>query len=559
MTKDFDQISSLLQQAHKDAQKKGGYRPSGDAFEGLGNASEDPVLDFKRRMMISAIVRRRINKFQRESKRLLEPHQWVMLILGVILFSMILSYSVLQMTRSAQYKRFIKNGQEAIMNNDLSTATKIYEEMGKSMPLNLFKLSLVYGNTFEHQHDFENALKYYRYALVANQDLLEPYLYFAKYHYRKGDHARALVEINKILSKIPNYVEALRLRGKIFYDEYKMDLAEKDFEQIVKLFLSDFSAHYYLQKIYESKGEYKKSEQERKFLLQSDIENVMDVNSLLGVANSLLSDNFLDDASGIIKQALKVDKQSQEAYFLNARIKVAKDDITGALDDINLALKYSNDFYPEAHNLRGEIYYYKNKQVEEAVREFKIAQIQNPRLAETHFNLAQVMYYELFDADGIWKNILEEYLLSVEYGFPFKDDPVFRYNLGVTYFQNRDYKMSIDTLIPLLEIYPQKPELLYVLGNAYYMLGDIDKSIENYETALKMDVKFYKVMNNLSVAFEQAGEKKKALENFWIMVKNNKLSPKEKIIANKNLKRMLKGAPVGNVEDALLIDIPRWL
>jgi tetratricopeptide (TPR) repeat protein len=70
------------------------------------------------------------------------------------------------------------------------------------------------------------------------------------------------------------------------------------------------------------------------------------------------------------------------------------------------------------------------------------------------------------------------------------------------------------TLLRLLDLYPEDEEAAYALGRIYYMDSRIDYASAQFQRVLRLNPKSYKAWDNLGLCYDAAGETDKAVQHF---------------------------------------------
>ncbi|EGC31666.1 hypothetical protein DICPUDRAFT_39606, partial [Dictyostelium purpureum] len=81
--------------------------------------------------------------------------------------------------------------------------------------------------------------------------------------------------------------------------------------------------------------------------------------------------------------------------------------------------------------------------------------------------------------------------------------------MGVTFYENGDSKMALESYKRALELNPIYPEALCNVGVIYKNLGEILPAIEYYQRALQFNPNYLLVKNNLAIAYNDLGTQTK--------------------------------------------------
>jgi len=116
-------------------------------------------------------------------------------------------------------------------------------------------------------------------------------------------------------------------------------------------------------------------------------------------------------------------------------------------------------------------------------------------------------------------------------------DAVIYNNLGTLYLSNfmqtkksEDHTLAIENFKKAVELDPELASAYNGLGGAYKIAGQNDEAISVWEKSLELNPDYDFSIYNLGVAYLERGNKAKALKYFekYLLVKNNKISPKER-------------------------------
>ena len=104
--------------------------------------------------------------------------------------------------------------------------------------------------------------------------------------------------------------------------------------------------------------------------------------------NALDGDNY-DLAIGNLEQAIRLDANSAEAYFLLGNAYAQKEMLDQAVEQYLKALKIRADYTDARSNLG--VAYYRQQKLQEAEKAFRVALSEQPNDAEVHYNLGGVL------------------------------------------------------------------------------------------------------------------------------------------------------------------------
>ena len=104
------------------------------------------------------------------------------------------------------------------------------------------------------------SIREYEMALKMDSLLTPVYTNLATAYSVVGNNEKALQTLNTLITLEPNYARAYYLRGLLYYEMNKTDLAINDLELSIKLDESNYRAHYNLANLYVTNGKNNKAE-----------------------------------------------------------------------------------------------------------------------------------------------------------------------------------------------------------------------------------------------------------------------------------------------------------
>ncbi|MBI4691373.1 MAG: tetratricopeptide repeat protein, partial [Nitrospirae bacterium] len=93
------------------------------------------------------------------------------------------------------------------------------------------------------------------------------------------------------------------------------------------------------------------------------------------------------------------------------------------------------------------------------------------------------------------------------------------YNLGLTYYGQRQQDKAIQEYKVAVRLMPDYPEAHYNLGNAFIDKGWIDEAIEQYKTVIRLMPDYAEAYNNLANAYDDKGWSDMAVEYYQTTVR----------------------------------------
>lgn len=127
-------------------------------------------------------------------------------------------------------------------------------------------------------------------------------------------------------------------------------------------------------------------------------------------------------------------------------------------------------------------------------------------------------YSQYLKASLIWKKFLllsdnEELKNEVRYEIDIIDSES-KMEAGITYLLYKDYEKALDNLLPLLDHYSNRWNLMLLLGQAYKGLGNIEESIKFYEKGIELNSEESDLYNDLGILYFEIGRFQDAKKTF---------------------------------------------
>lgn len=194
-----------------------------------------------------------------------------------------------------------------------------------------------------------------------------------------------------------NYYAHVNL-GKLYLDSGNIDMAEKKFNEAIKVDTNLPEAYFNLGSIYASKGLYEKAKNEYEKAdirydwnlkkLPAQFLNEMRAKLILNKAKANSSLGLLNDTEKELQRYLKIYPDSGEASYFLGQTYMQTGKYNLALEKFNKS-KSDLTILPKAHNNIGLIYAHQNK-FNEAIKEFEKAIDINQEAIEAQFNLGKI-------------------------------------------------------------------------------------------------------------------------------------------------------------------------
>jgi len=344
----------------------------------------------------------------------------------------------------------------------------------------------------------QQSLKDLEKAKMYDPDLPDIYLLEAKLQVLPGGDLKAssaavtkAIELFKKKDDVKQLSKAYMLRGQVTEDE---DRKLADFEAAAKADPGNADAGQGLALLYIKKGDNEKAVQTLHKLLDQDPDNP---NLLAVLAEALTDLKKYDEAlkycDGVIKQA----PRSTIGYDLRARIKVMKDDIPGAIKDLDEALSI-NDKDRQALLMRSNLHASQGHDEQ--------AKADVDKLLKLEPDLPQAILLRSMIAAGKkrWGDATSDMQTLLQ------TDPTnaeWRIRLAGYYVGDSRPRRAVEMLTQVLdgvrdendpEQRETKADALRARGDALLSVGKHADAVKDYEEALKLDPEDTGVLNNMA-------------------------------------------------------------
>lgn len=344
-------------------------------------------------------------------------------------------------------------------------------------------------------------LKVYEEELQANPRDYNILLSRADEYYRHGEYFRALPDVDKVLEYAPAsetdvLLRAYILRGGIYNQTKRPQLALPDLEKAVELAPDSYSALYQLANTQYTLGQYAMAR--LSFQRLERLNNRMP-EAYIGLARVAVKENNLGLANEMLAQAVNLDPNNAETYVRRASVRRQMGDHNGAVDDLILALSTDN----KNDRAMTELLDYGNTNYPAAMAGLSNAIAQAPRvgmfryiravIAQAHFHyLAAIEDYQtildekLYTYHGIYASIAEcryclgqydEALSNIDYALGMirdnADHFVLRSKILRALKRNDE---AVDAAAAALAVDRQNNDALAEMALAYTSIGNYDEA-----------------------------------------------------------------------------------
>jgi tetratricopeptide (TPR) repeat protein len=281
------------------------------------------------------------------------------------------------------------------------------------------------------------------------------------------------------------------LRAQLSEDK---DRKLADLELAVKADPSNTDAGQVLALFYVQENQNEKAVATLQKLLEQDSNNP---NLLAALAEALTDLKKFDDALKYCDDLIKQAPKATLGYNLRARVKVMKDDVPGAIKDLDEALAINGDDV-QALLMRGSLH---NSQGHDA-----LAKADNDRLLKQAPDLPQAILLRSMLAAGKkrWGDAINDMQILLQ------TDPTneeWRLRLAAYYVGDSRPRKAIELLTQLLDsIHDEngagqketRVDALRARGDALLSVGKHADAVKDYDEALKLDPEDTGVLNNLA-------------------------------------------------------------
>jgi Tfp pilus assembly protein PilF len=103
---------------------------------------------------------------------------------------------------------------------------------------------------------------------------------------------------------------------------------------------------------------------------------------------------------------------------------------------------------------------------------------------------------------------------EVDKDHPLAYEILTHFNLGVQFYEQRNYSKAIQSYQKVIQLDPSYVEAYNNLGITYQELGDLDKAFEAYQKSVEINPHYEKGYNNLGILYYLQGRNEEAIESF---------------------------------------------
>ncbi len=280
----------------------------------------------------------------------------------------------------------------------------------------------------------------------------------AKSHLAQQDINSAVIELKNILQSEPDHREARLLLGKTYLKLGDVASAEKELSRAQQLGAVEPEVQISLA---QALLEQQKYEPLHTLELPAGASDEMQAQWRAIKAEALLAQGKPDEAEGLLREALEIRTDSAPAMLGMARIAAAKQDFSGAREQLN-GLLVNDEKYAPAWSLLGDIERTTGK-LKEAEAAYTKA-IENSLAHQPELIQRSLVRIALADYDGARADInkLKQQV---------KNHPLVNYAEGLLHFQQKRFAEAQTAFEEVLKVNSQYLPALFYGGATHLMLG----------------------------------------------------------------------------------------
>lgn len=341
----------------------------------------------------------------------------------------------------------------------------------------------------------DQALKDLQKAKQYDDSLPDVYLLEARLQAElpRGDRQAAFAALDKAIALLKDDPRQLS-KAYVLRGRYQEDARQKlaDFERAAQADPNNVEAGQGLAILYLQKGENDKAVAILQKLVELDADNP---NLLAVLAETLIDMQKYDEALKYCDNLVQQAPRSTVAYNLRARVKMLKEDLDGAIRDLDEALAIDeND--KQALLLRGNLHRLKGNEAQAE------ADVQKLLKLDPDMTQAILLRSLLAAQKKDWGQAISDLQMLLQTD---PTNPRYRLQLAGYYVGDKRPRKAIELLTQVLEGLGDEPEerelkadTLRARGDALLSVGRHADAIRDYEKALEIDPNDTGVLNNLA-------------------------------------------------------------
>jgi len=260
------------------------------------------------------------------------------------------------------------------------------------------------GFKAENIEDWHTATQNYMEAVRLNPAYADAWYHLSRVSYFLGEPDLAL----QYLANAEKYEKAnsriLNLKGLIYLSLGQTDNASEIFNQILKMYPNDVSAHFGLAELQLAEGRFSGAKKEYEEALKRQGDNKK---ALLSLALVSAYTNDFTSANTYLRRALNFYSSDSTVHYLSALISCMKPDLENAEKQARIAVELNRN-YSQAYFLLSQILFYEEKYAETVdLCDYMIAKDRSNSLNWYLKGLAQKMLGNRDDAVATWSKGLD--------------------------------------------------------------------------------------------------------------------------------------------------------
>jgi tetratricopeptide (TPR) repeat protein len=360
------------------------------------------------------------------------------------------------------------------------------------------------------------------------------------------DYVLALEKVTEVLTKSPNFKQALLRRGRIEYNLKNKDYNGSHLFKADSLYPNDPQVYEYLGRYYSAIGEVEKAIQSMNKAINLDsqdpelfywrarfFEETNEVRKAeIDYTQSLVLDSTIDrffnrasfyertnnyeKALDDYSQAISYEKENPSWYNERANCYIAKGDFTAALKDLDKAIELApND--PRYYNNRADFYLKYMKKYELALKDYAAALklSKDPAESSRTLNNRAVIYGE----QEKFELALADYSKAIEI---YPNDPLIYSNRAGIYKKQQNYELALADYIQAISIDKENPSWYNERANCYIAKEDFTAALKDLDKAIDLAPNDPRYYNNRADFYREQDKYEQSLKDYATALKLSK-------------------------------------
>ncbi len=367
---------------------------------------------------------------------------------------------------------------------------------------NLAKALVAKGEAAQAQIQLEEAIKL-RPDFVAAHELL------ARLYLSKADSAQALKAANDLIALSPNDLPAHLVRSSALINLKDQERAHKELDMILKAYPQNADARYQVGVLAWQEKDYKKAEQVFGDLYKS---NPKDPRGLLGITETLASENRINDAIAQLEKASQAEPERMDLKLGLANLYTRGEKYDRAID----IYKSLVDKQPKSADLLYKLAeaYRREGDINLAIDNFRRASESAPNSTAPLIQLGLLM--DGTDRGDQAQPIYEQ-ILKID-----PSDPVALNNLAyIKAEQGNDLESALSMAQKARQKAPKSPQIADTLGWIYIRKNLSDEAIRIFKDVVVQEPDNPAFHYHYGMALLQKGDRVSAKHELDLAMKNN--------------------------------------